>query len=77
MTGNTTQAVLDAVDLMRGVASDQATALRARFRRTFTSILYFAAGCAVAAALYLWIGFWCLSVPVAVGAGSALVRTRE
>jgi len=25
MTGDTTQAVLDAVDLMRGVASDQAT----------------------------------------------------
>lgn len=77
MTGNTTQAVLDAVDLLRGVNPDQAGAVRARFGRMLGSILYFAAGCAVAAALYLWIGFWCLAVPVAVGAASALVRTED
>ena len=77
MTGNTTQAVLDAVDLIRGVKPDQAAAVRARFGRTVGSILYFAAGCAVAAALYLWIGFWSLAVPVAVGTASALVRTED
>jgi uncharacterized membrane protein YoaK (UPF0700 family) len=53
MTGNTTQAVLDAVDLLRGAPADQAAALAARFHRTLGSILYFAMGCAVAAALYL------------------------
>jgi uncharacterized membrane protein YoaK (UPF0700 family) len=77
MTGNTTQAVLDAVDLLRGVKPDQAAAVRARFGRTLGSILYFAAGCGSAAGLYLWIGLWCLAVPVAVGAASAILRIEE
>ncbi len=77
MTGNTTQAVLDAVDLLRGVKTDEAAAVRARLGRTLGSILYFACGCGVAATLYLWIGFWCLAVPVAVGAASALIRIEE
>jgi uncharacterized membrane protein YoaK (UPF0700 family) len=71
MTGNTTQAVLDAVDLIRGVEPDNAPAVRARFPRTLRGIIWFAGGCAVAALLYYWIGFWCLALPVAVGAGTA------
>ncbi len=35
MTGNTTQAVLDAVDLLRRAEPTQAAAIRARFGRTF------------------------------------------
>jgi uncharacterized membrane protein YoaK (UPF0700 family) len=77
MTGNTTQAVLDAVDLLRGVKPDQAASVRARFRRTLGSVLYFAAGCGSAAGLYLWIGLWCLAVPVAVGAASAILRIED
>jgi len=77
MTGNTTQAVLDAVDLLRGVKVDQAAAVRARFGRTLASILYFAAGCGSAAGLYLWIGLWCLAMPVAIGVASALIRIEE
>jgi uncharacterized membrane protein YoaK (UPF0700 family) len=77
MTGNTTQAVLDAVDLLRGVNPDQAAAVRARFGRTLGSILYFAAGCGAAAGLYLWIGLWCLAVPVAVGAASAILQIDD
>jgi uncharacterized membrane protein YoaK (UPF0700 family) len=71
MTGNTTQAVLDAVDLIRGVEPDNAPAVRARFPRTLRGIIWFAGGCAVAALLYYWTGFWCLALPVAVGAGTA------
>jgi uncharacterized membrane protein YoaK (UPF0700 family) len=71
MTGNTTQAVLDAVDLIRGVEPDNAPAVRARFPRTLRGIIWFAGGCAVGALLYYWIGFWCLALPVAVGAGTA------
>jgi uncharacterized membrane protein YoaK (UPF0700 family) len=71
MTGNTTQAVLDAVDLIRGVEPDNAPAVRARFPRTLRGIIWFAGGCAVAALLYYWIGFWCLALPVAIGAGTA------
>jgi uncharacterized membrane protein YoaK (UPF0700 family) len=76
MTGNTTQATLDAIDLMRGVGGDQA-AVRARFYATIRSILFFAAGCAVAAVLYAWIGFWSLALPVAVGTASAIVRIED
>jgi uncharacterized membrane protein YoaK (UPF0700 family) len=76
MTGNTTQAVLDAVDLLQGVEETRATTIRARFARTLRSIVWFAAGCAVAAILYYWIGFWCLAVPVAVGAATAILRNE-
>jgi uncharacterized membrane protein YoaK (UPF0700 family) len=74
MTGNTTQAALDAVDLMRGAEGDNAAAVRARLARTVRSIVWFAAGCAIAALLYYWFGFWCLAVPVAVGAATAILR---
>ena len=77
MTGNTTQAVLDAVDLIRGVEPDNAPAVRARFARTLRGIIWFAGGCAVAALLYYWIGFWCLTLPVAVGAGTAILQRQE
>jgi uncharacterized membrane protein YoaK (UPF0700 family) len=77
MTGNTTQAVLDAVDLIRGVEPDNAPAVRARFARTLRGIVWFAGGCAAAALLYYWIGFWCLALPVAVGAATAILRWQE
>ena len=77
MTGNTTQAVLDGVDLICGVEPDHAPALRARFARTLRGIIWFAAGCAVAALLYYWMGFWCLALPVAVGAGTAILQRQE
>jgi uncharacterized membrane protein YoaK (UPF0700 family) len=82
MTGNTTQAALDAVDLLRGLVSDrltpdQLTVVRARFRRTVGAIGYFAAGCALAALLYAWVGFWCLAVPVVVGTVSACLRLED
>jgi len=77
MTGNTTQATLDAVDLLRGVEGDQTAAVRARFYRTVRSIFVFAAGCAIAAALYAWIGFWSLALPVAVGIASAITRLED
>jgi uncharacterized membrane protein YoaK (UPF0700 family) len=77
MTGNTTQAVLDAVDLIYGKQSDGALAIRSRFARTLRGILWFAAGCAVAAVLFDRIGFWCLAVPVAVGAATAILRPEE
>lgn len=73
MTGNTTQAALDAVDLLHGGATDQTAAMRARFGRTVGSIAWFAGGCALAAVLYYWIGFWSLAVPVLIGAATAIL----
>jgi uncharacterized membrane protein YoaK (UPF0700 family) len=74
MTSNTTQAVLDAVDLVRGAASPQ---VRTRFATTFRSIAWFAAGCALAAGLYYLAGFWSLAVPVVVGAVIVLQSIRQ
>jgi uncharacterized membrane protein YoaK (UPF0700 family) len=73
MTGNTTQAVLDVVDLISG-AGDDVAAVRSRFVRTLRSIIWFAGGCAVAAVLYYWAGLWCLAVPVVVGAATTILH---
>jgi uncharacterized membrane protein YoaK (UPF0700 family) len=76
MTGNTTQAVLDTVDLLSGVAPEQAAIIRKRVGRLATALLYFAAGCAIAALLYAWLGFWSLAVPVIVGGATSLMRIK-
>jgi uncharacterized membrane protein YoaK (UPF0700 family) len=77
MTGNTSQAVLDAVNLLRGADPEHAAVMHARFGRILRAILCFAAGCAGAPLLYAWIGLWNLAVPVVVGAASALLRAEE
>lgn len=63
MTGNTTQAVLDAVDLWNGAAGSDHDAIKTRFVRTTRGIACFALGCAAAAATYFWMGLWCLALP--------------
>ena len=73
MTGSTTQATIDAVDLMVGTDPDHAAAIRTRFGRLSLSIFYFAAGCALSATLYWLVGFWNLGLAVAVGAAAALM----
>ncbi len=77
MTGNTTQAVLDAVDLWRPEPGTDAGAVRPRLARMLRGIIWFAAGCAVAAILYYFGGFWCLAVPVAVGVATAILRDAD
>ena len=74
MTGNTTQAVLDGVDLLRGQPDADAGAMRARLGRILWSIAWFALGCGLAAGLYYLAGFWCLALPVVVGAWTAILR---
>jgi uncharacterized membrane protein YoaK (UPF0700 family) len=77
MTGSTTQATLDAVDLLAGATPGEAATVRTRFFRIAMSILLFAAGCAAAALLYWLGGFWCLALPVLVGAVAAIMRLDE
>jgi uncharacterized membrane protein YoaK (UPF0700 family) len=77
MTGNTTQVTLDAVDLIRGAEGDSRQVVRDRLVRTSRGIIWFAAGCAVAAVLYYRAGFWCLLVPVVVGAATAIRRPES
>jgi uncharacterized membrane protein YoaK (UPF0700 family) len=76
MTGNTTQAVLDAVDLLRPEPGSDVAVIRARFMRTLRGIIWFATGCGAAAILYYWIGFWCLAVPAVIGTAIAIIRER-
>lgn len=68
MTGSTTQATLDVVDLLRGLKGEEASVARTRLARMLSAIGCFAAGCGVAALLYVWIGLWGLALPVAVAA---------
>lgn len=75
MTGSTTQATLDAVDLAIG-ATGNAAAVNARLGRLSGSILCFAGGCAASALLYWLAGFWCLAVPTIVGAAAALLTLK-
>jgi uncharacterized membrane protein YoaK (UPF0700 family) len=77
MTGNTTQTVLDAVALIRGEKPDQTAVVRDRFKRMFAAVAWFAAGCALAATLYAWVGFWCLAVPAVLGAASAVLAVKR
>jgi uncharacterized membrane protein YoaK (UPF0700 family) len=74
MTNTTVQATLDAVDLLTGVAPEQAASVRARFRRLSVALASFGAGCAAAALLYFYAGFWCLGLAVIVGATAAVLR---
>ena len=76
MTGNTTQATIDFVDLISGADKEHAASIRARFTRTAMSIVYFAAGCALSALLFWLYGWWCLAVPVVVGAIAAVMRAE-
>ena len=76
MTGSTTQATLDAVDLLIGPDAAQTEAIRTRFGRLSLSILYCAAGCAVSATLFWLVGFWCLALPVIVGAAAAVMASE-
>jgi uncharacterized membrane protein YoaK (UPF0700 family) len=74
MTGSTTQVTLDAVDLLTGGGQEPPSKIRARFIRLSLAIVYFAAGCGVSALLYWLAGFWCLAVPVVVGAAATLLQ---
>ncbi len=73
MTGNTTQLVLDAVDVLLIRTGADLAALRGRLRRTAATVGCFALGC-VAAALAFWLGgMWCFVVPPALVLGVLLL----
>ncbi|GGP23846.1 YoaK family protein [Silvimonas iriomotensis] len=63
MTGSTTQIVIDAVDLWRGLPEDLANQARTRLRKMGTAVVAFALGCAAAALLFYGWGRICLLLP--------------
>jgi uncharacterized membrane protein YoaK (UPF0700 family) len=66
MTGNVTQIVIDAVDVLRGVRDP---GMAGRFAKFALPLLAFAAGCIAAAFGYRWFGFAALAVPVLILVG--------
>lgn len=77
MTGNTVQAVLDALDLVHGGDPVQRAVVRARFVGIVRAIACFVGGCAAAALLFVTAGFWGLVLPVLVGAVAALYPVED
>ena len=75
MTGNVTQASIDAVDLMTRSAEQKAK-VRTRFARIALNVVCFAAGCAVAALLYWRVGFWSLALALAIACVAIVLRAR-
>jgi uncharacterized membrane protein YoaK (UPF0700 family) len=65
MTGNTTQAMIDVVDLLRGLPT--ADPARQRLANMAANILGFALGCASAALLFVYLKMWCFAVPPLLG----------
>ena len=58
MTGNTTQAVIDLVDLVRGLPEEHPEARR-RLKLLVPAILAFTAGALLGAYAYVTFSFWC------------------
>jgi uncharacterized membrane protein YoaK (UPF0700 family) len=71
MTGNTTQAMIDVVDLLRGLPT--ADPARQRLANMAANILGFALGCASAALLFVYLKMWCFAVPPVLGLLAILV----
>ena len=63
MTGNTTQAVIDLVDLLRRLPGEHPEA-RKRLKLLIPAILAFLAGVLLGALSYATFSFWCLLIPI-------------
>jgi len=75
MTANTTQAMIDIADLMRGIPADkEGAARRARLARMTSNIFAFALGCAAASLLYARGSVYCFLMPPLLGAGTLMFR---
>lgn len=76
MTGNTTQVVIDLVDLARG-DPELAGPARRRLGQMLPILLAFALGTILGALGYAWWSFWCLMAPIAVLATVPLTARRQ
>lgn len=70
MTGNTTEAVIDFVDMYRDRPERRGEA-RERLKRVAPSIVAFAAGTILGAYAYVTFSYWCLAIPIVALLGVA------
>lgn len=75
MTGNVTQIVIDATDLMTG--RGDITVAKARFKKMAPPVATFALGALAGALLYVAVGFWSILVPIASVAVIRFIRVVE
>jgi uncharacterized membrane protein YoaK (UPF0700 family) len=73
MTGNTTQIMIDVVDLLLGTEKGAGSS-RARLANMTLNVVGFAAGCAAAALLFTLAGVWCFAVPCLIALAAVMVR---
>ncbi len=65
MTGNSTQAIIDLVEVIHG-PPDKAAAAKNRLRKMVPAIAAFAGGAMAGAYAYVLASFWCLAEPIAI-----------
>jgi uncharacterized membrane protein YoaK (UPF0700 family) len=75
MTGNTTQVIIDLVDILQ-VAFTSGNSTRERLQKMIPAIITFASGAILGAFSFVSASFWCLLVPIVVLVGLA-VTTRK
>lgn len=63
MTGNVTQIVIDAVDLLGGASAG--AEIKARLKKMAPPVVTFALGAMAGALGYVALGFWCIAAPIA------------
>jgi uncharacterized membrane protein YoaK (UPF0700 family) len=66
MTGTTTQLMIDLADVLQARSGGTELPPRQRMERMAGYVVAFAAGCLLAAALYISVAMWCFLVPVLV-----------
>lgn len=76
MTGNVTQFVIDAVDVLRGAAPDLRAAALARLKRFTPPMITFGIGAIAGAIAFAAAGYWGLLFPLAALASAIIVETR-
>jgi uncharacterized membrane protein YoaK (UPF0700 family) len=78
MTGNVTQAVLDAIELVSSeIPADAKTAVRTRFGKTLQAVACFGVGAIAGALAYRHVSFWALLLPFALLVWLALAARRD
>lgn len=77
MTGTTTQVMMDLAELISGTATERASEVKGRLKRSATSLVCFAIGCAAAALAFIASPTWCFVVPPALVALSFLAPSSE
>ena len=65
MTGNSTQVIIDLVEL-RSASADKVAAAKNRLRKMVPAIAAFAAGAVSGAYAYVQASYWCLAVPILI-----------